>query len=156
MFGASRAQLEYRPLPSIEIVNHDVDVHLLRNGLPWPLWWAVLLDALEADALVAGGVAHLAPPVVRARSPVEQGAVELCQAAWVVTVEYEGGETSDWHRLNVCPFADRTGPESMAGQDAGNARASPQPADDPERQAIADEMTLIRSAPSHDSRTARG
>ena len=83
MFGASRAQLEYRPLPSVEIIDHDVDVHLLRNGLAWPLRWAVLLDALEADALVAGGVAHLAPPVVRTGLPIEQSAIELGEATGV-------------------------------------------------------------------------
>jgi hypothetical protein len=52
MFGSRRAEFEHCLLRRIEIVDHDVDVHLLGHVLAWPLRRPELLDTLEADALV--------------------------------------------------------------------------------------------------------
>ena len=81
-------------------------------GTSWPGHCGAteVVDALEADALVAGGVAHLAPALVRARLPVEERAVEVGEAAGVVAVEDDGGEAGNRHPWNVRPVADRTGP----------------------------------------------
>ena len=92
VLGLGCSQLEHCVLGDVEIVDHDVDVHLLGHILAWPLRRAELLDPLEADALVAGFIAHLSPAIVRGRLPIEQGAVELGEAAGVVAVENNRGE----------------------------------------------------------------
>ena len=89
VLGLRRPEFEHGLFSGIEVVDHDVDVHLLGDVLARPVRRTELLDALEADALVTCRVAHLAPPFVRARLPIEQGAVELGEAAGVVAVEDE-------------------------------------------------------------------
>ena len=64
VLGAGRAECEHRPFASVEVVDHDVDVHLLGEVLALPLRPPELLDLLEADALIACRVANLAPTVV--------------------------------------------------------------------------------------------
>ena len=68
MLGASRAQLEYRPLPSVEIINHDVDVHLLRNGLPLAI--PVGGTARRAGSRCTGRRRRCAPRPIRRQSLV--------------------------------------------------------------------------------------
>jgi hypothetical protein len=103
VFSAGRAELEHCLFSGIEIVDHDVDVHLLGDVLARPLRWPELCDPLEADALVACRVAHLTPTVVRARVPIEQGTVELGEAARVVAVENERGRACDCHAWHGRP-----------------------------------------------------
>jgi hypothetical protein len=114
MFGRSRTELKHGLLGNIQIVHHHVNVHLLRDVLARPLGRSVSVDELEADALVTGGVAHLAPPVIRARLPIEEDSIEVGEAAWVVAVEHDGGEASDRHDRNLRPIEDSDGPQSMA------------------------------------------
>ena len=59
-----RAEREHGRLGRVEVVDHDVEVHLLRHVLARPPGRGEALDLLEADAL-RGGVADLAPPVGR-------------------------------------------------------------------------------------------
>src|SRR5262245_18664605 len=105
VFSLRSTEFEHGLFPGIEVVDHDVHVHLLGNILARPHRRPELLDALEADALVTGGVAYLTPSVVRARLPIEQGAVELGEASGVVAVEDERGEacnSHDRHRTTDC------------------------------------------------------
>ena len=78
-------------------------------GMSWPghIGGWNCSTRLEADALVTCRVAHLTPPFVRARLPIEQGAVELGEAARVVAVEDERGKACDCHGRNVGRIADR-------------------------------------------------
>ncbi len=87
VFGLGGAEFEHCLFSSIEVVDHDVDVDLLGDVLARPLRWSEVFDALEADALVTCRVAHLAPTLVRGRLPIEQGAVELGEAARVVAIK---------------------------------------------------------------------
>lgn len=97
VFSPRRTECEHGLFSSIEVIDHDVHVYLLGDVLARPNRRLELLDALEADALVTGRVAHLAPPFVRARLPIEQGAVELGEAARVVAVNDERGKACDCH-----------------------------------------------------------
>lgn len=97
VFSPGRTESEHCLFSSIEVVDHDVHVYLLGNVLARPLRRPELRDALEADALVTRRVANLAPTFVRARLPIEQGAVELGEAARVVAVKDEGGKACDCH-----------------------------------------------------------
>lgn len=92
-----RAKLEHCCLRDIEVVDHDVDVHLLWDVLARPLRWREVVDLLEAErvpVLGAGG-----PPAVVAllNLPVEQGAVELGQSLRVGAVEDDDREACDSH-----------------------------------------------------------
>lgn len=84
-----RPERQHRLLSSVEVVDHDVQVHLLRNVLAGPLRPSVLVDPLEADALVTCCVADLGPPVVGCHVPIEQCAVELGEATRIVAIEDE-------------------------------------------------------------------
>src|SRR5215210_5164299 len=97
MLGSGRTEFEHGLFSRIEVIDHDVHVHLLGNVLAGPIRRTELLDALEANALVSGGVTNLTPPFVGAHLPVEQGAVELGEAGGVVAVEDEGGKACDSH-----------------------------------------------------------
>lgn len=65
VLGQSRTQFEHCLFSSVEVVDHDIDVHLLRDVLARPLRRTELCDALKADALVTGRVANLTPTLVR-------------------------------------------------------------------------------------------
>ena len=97
VLGTGGTELEHGLLSSIEVVDHDVHVHLLGHVLPRPLRRPELIHTLEADALVTCLVANLTPPVVRTRLPIEQGAVELSETTGVVAVEDERGKSCDSH-----------------------------------------------------------
>lgn len=57
MIGLGGAELEDRGFAVIEVVDDDVDVHLLRNVLPGPPGRRVGIDRLEREALRAMGMA---------------------------------------------------------------------------------------------------
>ena len=106
-------ELEHGPLPGVEIVDHDIEVHLLGDVLARPLRCPEVVDTLEADALITGRVADLAPAVVRLRRPIEQRSVELGEATGVVAVEDERGKACDGHAGNVRTVADSSRPECV-------------------------------------------
>jgi len=105
VFGPARTEFEHCMFSGIEVVDHDVHVHLLGDVLARPMRRPELRHALEADALVTCRVADLAPTFVRDRLPIEQGAVELGEAARIVAVKDERGKACDchaWHRMPGC------------------------------------------------------
>src|SRR5215217_517148 len=103
MLGLRRAEFEHGLFSRIEVVDHDVHVHLLGDVLARPIRRTELLDALEANTLVSCRVAYLTPPFVEARLPIEQGAVELGEAARVVAVEDERRKACDCHARDRTP-----------------------------------------------------
>jgi hypothetical protein len=86
-----------------EVVDDDVDVHLLGAVLAWPLRGPELGDGLEADALVTCRVAHLAPSFVGGRFPFEQGAVEVGESARVVTIKDKRWKACNGHESQRTP-----------------------------------------------------
>ena len=105
VLGQGCTEFEHCPFAGVKVVDHDIDVHLLRDVLAGPLRRTELCDALETDALVTRRVANLAPTLIRAHLPIEQSAIERGEATRVVAVEDEGGKACDchgWHRRTVC------------------------------------------------------
>ena len=103
VFGPGRTEFEHCQFSGIEVVNHDVDVHLLRDVLARPLRRPELCDALEADALVTCCVSHLAPTFVRACLPIEQLSVERGEAGRVVAIKDKRRKSCNCHTLHRMP-----------------------------------------------------
>ena len=95
------AQPEDGRFRRVEIVDVDIDVHLLRHLLTRPTRCREPVHFLEADGVAVLG-AHR-PPVVAARLhlPIKQCAVELRQSLGVGAVEDDNGVASDSHALTV-------------------------------------------------------
>ena len=93
-------ELDDSGLGSVEVVDHDVDVHLLGHLLAGPVGSSVALDPLEADALVAVGGPDLGPTGVGADGPAEELTVELGRLGRIGAVEDDGGEACDCHTAN--------------------------------------------------------
>src|SRR4051794_4598420 len=103
MLVQRRAELEHRGLPGVEVVDDDVEVHLLRHLLPRPLGRGVALDLLEADALPVVG-ADLGPAGSELLLPVQHRAVEGRERVGVGTVEDDAREACDSHDGDARPY----------------------------------------------------
>jgi hypothetical protein len=91
------AKLEDGRLGGVQVVDVDVEVHLLGDVLAGPLRRVEALDPLEADAVAIVGADEAHVRLVLHDRPVEQGAVELREALGVGAVEDDDGDTSDRH-----------------------------------------------------------
>jgi hypothetical protein len=91
-----RAEIEHRRLGGVEIVDDDVEVHLLGHFLSRPSWRGVGLHLQEGDALtvlradvsVVGGDLDF---------PIQHGAVEGGERGRVGTVDNDAREACDSH-----------------------------------------------------------
>ncbi len=93
-------QLEDGRLRSVEVVDLNIDVHLLGHLLSRPTRSGEPLHLLEADGVAMLGA--YGPPAVTPRHlPVEEGAVERRQSLGVGAVEDESGIASDSHGTTV-------------------------------------------------------
>lgn len=92
-----RAELEHRSLRDVEVVDHDVEMHLLGYVLARPLRGREAVDLLKPQRVAVLG-ADVAPVVVGLLDlPVEQGAVELGQSLGVGAVQDDDREARDCH-----------------------------------------------------------
>ena len=112
-----RTQLEDGCLACVEVVDHDVDVHLLGHVLARPLRRRVVVDLLEAQAVAVVG-SGVGPVVGDLDLPVEQGAVELGKGLGVGAVEDDRREACDSHGRHASEDSGRsvTGSSVAAGQ----------------------------------------
>lgn len=103
-FGLPGAEFEDLRLGSVEVVYHDVDVHLLRMVLAGPARGTVVLDLLEADGRPGVGC-DLCPRavVVDADLPVEEVAVELGELTSIRSIENDHGLLCDSHGAESTP-----------------------------------------------------
>ena len=108
-----RAQLEDGRLGNIEVVDIDIDVHLLGRFLPRPLRSRIPVDLLEGDGVAIVGADGPPVGVALLHLPVKEGAVELRQRFGVGAVEDDNGVASDSHGLTVKPQADTVRPENQ-------------------------------------------
>src|SRR3954447_9723483 len=91
-----RAELEHGGLCRVEVVDRDVDVHLLRYLLPGPARGGVLVHLLEPDGVAVVG-ADLSPVRGNLDLPLEEGAVEPRERTGVGAVDDDAGKAGDGH-----------------------------------------------------------
>src|SRR5712691_9612383 len=91
-----RAELEHGLFGNVKIIDDHVEVHLLRNLLPGPVGWRIVLDLLEGDALPVVG-ANVDPIGSGLDLPVEHGAVESRRRIGIGAVDHETWEACDSH-----------------------------------------------------------
>jgi hypothetical protein len=91
------AEFEYRGLRCIEVVNVQVDVHLLRNRLARPLWRHVGVNPLKSQGVAVLGADRTPISLVLVDLPAEQLAVEVGQCSWVGAIKNDHWEPSDSH-----------------------------------------------------------
>lgn len=97
VLGLSGAQLDRDALTTVEILDHQVQVHLLGNRLIGPAGLPVILNLLEGDAIPAALGADLGPVTVHLDLPTEQRAVEGGKSLGVGTVNDETWKSCDSH-----------------------------------------------------------
>lgn len=68
------AELKHSCLRDIEVIDHDIEMHLLRHCLAGPLWRGEALDLLETQGVAVLG-AHGPPFVVVA---LDSWSVRIC------------------------------------------------------------------------------
>lgn len=98
----------------IEVIDHDVEVHLLRMLLGRPLGPLVVVDLLEAERLPVLG-ADLRPVLFDVNGPIEHRAAERGKDYRVGAVEDSGGTPSSGHAAKVPRITDNVGPQASCG-----------------------------------------
>jgi hypothetical protein len=91
-----RAEFEHLDLGGVEVLDHDVEVHLLGDLLPGPARRRVALHLLKADGLAVVRT-DLGPVRGDLDLPVEERAVEPRERTRVRTVDDDAGKASDSH-----------------------------------------------------------
>jgi hypothetical protein len=83
----------------VEVIDVDVEVHLLGRALPGPLRSPIPLDTLERDRRSLVGMLDVGPAavVVDVDRPVEEGTVEAGEFAGIRAVDRDDGEAGDGH-----------------------------------------------------------
>lgn len=131
MLVLGRAQLMHRCLGDVEVVDHDIEVHLLRDALAGPLWRREAVDLLEAQRVAVLGTDGPRVVVVLLDPPVEQGAVELGQALRVGAVKDDAWEACDSHDRTISAVPDGELPDcqlqSMPSGAIGSRRDTERP-----------------------------
>lgn len=117
-----RAQREDGGLRGVEVVDRDIDVHLLGHVLPWPAGSGEILDPLEADGVAIVG-AHGPPVAVARHLPVKEGAVELRQRLGLGAVKDKYGKACNSHRGTVRPYPDNLRPDRLVRMPSGSPAA---------------------------------
>ena len=99
LFGClARADVDHGRLGGVEVVDDDIEVHLLRMVLPGPAGSVVVLDLLDADRR-PGIRCDLRPGavLVDVDRPVEELSVELRELSGVGRIEHDNGLLCDSH-----------------------------------------------------------
>ena len=99
------AEIEHRRLSGIEVVDDDVEMHLLRRLLTRPSWRGIALHLLEGDALTVVR-ADVSPVGGDLDLPVQHRAVKRRESAGIGTVDDDAGEACDSHSGTVQASAD--------------------------------------------------
>src|SRR4051794_29676300 len=107
LIGLGPAEGEDRLLTPVEVVDDDVEVHLLGRLLSGPLRRPVVGHLLERDAVAAVGRPDLHPFLLRLDVPVQEAGVERRERVGVGAVDDEGGEPCDGHDRTLGPDTDR-------------------------------------------------
>jgi hypothetical protein len=82
-------------LAFVQVLHHEVHMHLLWHGLPGPLGPLVVLHLLEGDAVAAVVGADFGPVAVDLCVPAQQGAVKRCECPGVGAVDDDTWEARD-------------------------------------------------------------
>src|SRR3954447_14719455 len=130
-----RAEFEHRGLRGVEVVDDDVDVHLLRHLLAGPARRRVVLDLLEPDRVAVVRL-DLGPVRRDLDLPVQELAVEGGEGRRVRAVEDDRGKACDSHGEDSMGGCGRSASGTLSGAEISRAssRHSPcQPADGDER-----------------------
>ena len=96
MFVLGGAEIEYGCLCCIEVVDDNVEVHVLWGILRRPIGRVVALDVLEVDALAVLR-AYLDHVVENCDWPIQHCTVERREGSGVGTVDDKAGKSSDGH-----------------------------------------------------------
>lgn len=95
---------EDRRLGSVEVINDDVDVHLLRVGLTGPAGSVVILDLLNADRRPRiGGDLGPGPVIVDGDLPIEELSVEFRELARVGSIDHDNRLLCNSHVCESTP-----------------------------------------------------
>ncbi|SEQ34037.1 ABC-type molybdenum transport system, ATPase component/photorepair protein PhrA [Arthrobacter sp. OV608] len=107
VFVLGRAKFEDLCFGCVEVVHHNVEVHLLRYLLARPLRRPVGVHLLETQGIAVIGFDG--PPVLALFDlPVEQGGIELCEYFRVGAVENNDRKACDSHSQHSrCGSRDR-------------------------------------------------
>src|SRR5581483_3883543 len=128
MLGLGRAEGDRLRLGGIEVVDHDVEMHLLGYVLPRPLGRGVVVHLLERDALAVVR-ADVDPVRLDLGFPVQHGGVEGGQGGRVRAVEDDARKACDSHAPQRTRYPGRSASGiQAAGQDSRPSRAACRPA----------------------------
>lgn len=96
--GFPCTEFDHGSLGDVEVIDDDIDVHLLRVGLPRPAGCVVVLNLLEADRGPGFGC-DLCPGaiVIDSDLPVEEFSVELREFTGVGSIDDDDGLLCDSH-----------------------------------------------------------
>ena len=113
--GFARTDLEHGLLSNIEVVDDDVEVHLLRVGLTRLAGRVIVLDLLNAQRGPGIGGDFRPGAVLLDRDlPIEELPVELCEFGGVRSIEYDHRLLCDSHDLSLRRSTDMTkGPTTV-------------------------------------------
>ncbi len=104
-----RTKSENRCLRGVQVIDRDIEMHLLRSVLARPLWRREPRDPLEPQRIAVLGPNEPGDLVVLVKLPVEQRAVERRQDLRVGAVEDNDRETCDSHGQNTKSAARQPG-----------------------------------------------
>ena len=104
-----RAKSEHGRFCGVQVVDRDIEMHLLRDVLARPLRRGEADDLLKPQRVAVLGTDEPGVLVVLLERPVEQGAVERGHDLRVGAVEDDDRETCDSHVRN-CRSAPRQRP----------------------------------------------
>lgn len=89
------AESQHLGLRGIQVVDDQVEVHLLRSTLSWPVRRHEVVDSLERQAV--GPIADVSPPIRGFQLPPQNTRVEGGELNGIRTVDDERGEPGDCH-----------------------------------------------------------
>ena len=94
------SEFEHSSLGDIEVLDGDVQVHLLRCDRARPHRRGETFDLLEPDRIAILG-SDVSPVLLDLDGPVEQRPVERGQRRWIGTVDDDGWISRDGHEANL-------------------------------------------------------
>src|SRR5262245_52303268 len=109
MFG--RAEIHHRRFGRVEVIDIDVQMHLLGDLLSRPSRRRMAFHLLEGDALTTLRPG-LSPVVGDVDLPIQHRAVEVRERAWISAVDDEAWESCDSHACTILSIADDRRPDS--------------------------------------------